>query len=398
MLFFSYLRASIPAVGPVDAIYESDNGPSISYFFHMLRISILPHLQIRDDGTPGAEALDVSRLVALLSHVGESGSISHSAQAVSLSYRYAWGILRDAEALFGGPLIDKTRGRGSALTPLAQQLVWASKRIGARLSPTLDSLASELEIELKKLMEQSEAAVRLHASHGFAVAALRDFLDEQHVRHDLKYCGSVEAVAALAEGACDIAGFHVPVGEFEHGMWRHFTTWLKPDTHCLVHLAVRSQGLFVRPGNPLGIRTLEDLTRREVRFVNRQVGSGTRLLLDLMLAARNIDPARIEGYSNGEFTHAAVAAYIGSGMADVGFGVETAARRFGLEFEPVIKERYFFAIEKSMLRSAALSGAVGALTSEAFRQRVNALPGYDGALTGSVLTLDEAFPDYAGTR
>ncbi|MCY1286636.1 hypothetical protein D9M68_887410 [compost metagenome] len=85
-------------------------------------------------------------------------------------------------------------------------------------------------------------------------------------------------------------------------------------------------------------------------------------------------------------------------MADVGFGVETAARRFGLGFEPVIKERYFFAIEKSMLRSAALSGAVGALTSEAFRQRVNALPGYDGALTGSVLTLDEAFPDYAGTR
>ncbi|CAN7220905.1 ModE molybdate transport repressor domain protein [compost metagenome] len=363
----------------------------------MIRISIHPHLQIRDDASPGGEALDVSRLVALLGHIEESGSISHSAQAVSLSYRYAWGILRDAEALFGGPLIDKTRGRGSALTPLAQQLVWASKRIGARLSPTLDSLASELEIELKKLMDQPEATARLHASHGFAVAALRDFLDEQQVRHDLKYCGSVEAVAALAEGACDIAGFHVPVGEFEHGMWRHFTTWLKPDTHCLVHLAVRSQGLFVRPGNPLGIHTLEDLTRREVRFVNRQVGSGTRLLLDLMLAARGIDTARIEGYSNGEFTHAAVAAYIGSGMADVGFGVETAARRFGLAFVPVIKERYFFAIERAKLRSAALAGAVDALTSEAFRQRVNALPGYDGTLTGTVLTLKEAFPDYGAT-
>ncbi len=129
-------------------------------------------------------------------------------------------------------------------------------------------------------------------------------------------------------------------------MVRHFTTWLKPDTHCLIHLAVRSQGLFVRMGNPLGVHAMEDLMRREVRFVNRQVGSGTRLLLDLILAARGIDPARIEGYNNGEFTHAAVAAYIGSGMADVGFGVETAARRFGLEFVPVLKERYFFAIEK----------------------------------------------------
>lgn len=362
----------------------------------MLRVSIQPHLQIRTDDDLAREPLDVSRLVALLGHIETSGSISQSAQAVALSYRYAWGILRDAESLFGGALIDKTRGRGSALTPLAQQLVWASKRIRARLSPTLDSLASELEIELKKLMHQADAAIRLHASHGFAVAALRDFLDEQQIRHDLKYCGSVEAVAALAAGHCDIAGFHVPIGTFEPDMVKHFTTWLDADKHCLIHLAVRTQGLFVRQGNPLHVRTLEDLTRRDVRFVNRLAGSGTRLLLDLLLAAQGVDPARIEGYNNGEFTHAAVAAYIGSGMADVGFGVETAARRFGLEFVPMVKERYFFAIEQTMLKSPALASAITALSSEPFRQRVNALPGYDGSLTGTVLTLAEAFPTYRG--
>lgn len=362
----------------------------------MLRISIQPHLQIRDDAAAtaghGAPGLDVSRLVALLGHIEATGNIAQSAEAVSLSYRYAWGILRDAESLFGGALIAKTRGRGSTLTPLAQQLVWASKRIAARLSPTLDSLASELEIELKKLMDTTGPTVRLHASHGFAVAALRDYLDELKVRHDLKYCGSLEAVAALAEGACDIAGFHVPIGEFEHDTLRRFAAWLRPDTHCLVHLAVRSQGFFVRPGNPLGVHALEDLLRPDVRFVNRQVGSGTRLLLDLMLARRGIDPNQIEGFSNGEFTHAAVAAYIGSGMADVGFGVETAARRFGLEFVPVLKERYFFAIEKAVLHSPALAGAVSALRSAEYRARVNALPGYDGALTGAVLTFEEAFP------
>lgn len=364
----------------------------------MIRISIHPHLQIRDDTAPAGQPLDVSRLVALLGHIEESGSISQSAEAVSLSYRYAWGILRDAEALFGGPLIAKTRGRGSALTPLAQQLVWASRRIAARLSPTLESLASELEIELKKLMAQTDPAVRLFASHGFAVAALRDFLDEHKVRHDLKYCGSLEAVAALAEGACDIAGFHVPIGEFEQETLARFAAWLRPETHCLIHLAVRSQGLFIRPGNPLRIRSLDDLTRPEVRFVNRQVGSGTRLLLDLILQARGIDRNRIEGYTNGEFTHAAVAAYIGSGMADVGFGVETAARRFGLEFVPVLKERYFFAIETKMLQSPALAGAVAAMRSGGFRERVDALPGYDAGLTGTVLTLDEAFPGYGAAR
>ncbi|CAG9169724.1 helix-turn-helix transcriptional regulator [Cupriavidus pampae] len=360
----------------------------------MLRISILPRLQIRDDAaTAPAPALDVSRLVALLGHIEATGNIAQSAEAIALSYRYAWGILRDAETLFGGALIAKTRGRGSTLTPMAQQLVWASKRIAARLSPTLDSLASELEIELKKLMVASDPAVRLHASHGFAVAALRDFLVEHKVRHDLKYCGSLEAVAALAEHACDIAGFHVPIGDLEDDMVRRITSWLRPETHCLIHLAVRTQGLFVRPGNPLGVRSLEDLVRSDVRFVNRQQGSGTRLLLDLMLARRNIDPNRIEGFNNGEFTHAAVAAYIGSGMADVGFGVETAARRFGLEFVPVLKERYFFAIEQKMLQSPALAEAVAALKSRSFRERVDALPGYDGALTGVVQTMEQAFPN-----
>jgi molybdate-binding protein len=237
--------------------------------------------------------------------------------------------------------------------------------------------------------------VRLHASHGFAVAALRDFLDEHKVRHDLKYCGSLEAVAALAEHACDIAGFHVPIGDLEDDMVRRITSWLRPDTHCLIHLAVRTQGLFVRPGNPLGVHSLEDLVRSDVRFVNRQPGSGTRLLLDLMLARRGIDPNRIEGFSNGEFTHAAVAAYIGSGMADVGFGVETAARRFGLEFVPVLKERYFFAIEQKMLQSPALAEAVEALKSRSFRERVDALPGYDAAMTGVVQTMQQAFPSLA---
>ena len=91
-----------------------------------------------------------------------------------------------------------------------------------------------------------------------------------------------------------------------------------------------------------------------------------------------------------------MAAYIGSGMADAGFGVETAARRFGLDFVPVLKERYFFVIERERLQSPALAGAVAALRSAGFRQVVDALPGYDGSLTGTVLTLEEAFPDRAG--
>ena len=225
----------------------------------------------------------------------------------------------------------------------------------------------ELEIELDKLVRAADPAVRLHASHGFAVAALREFLDEHHVRHDLKYCGSLEAVAALASGGCDIAGFHVPVGEFEAPVLARFRARLRADT--LPGAPGRAQGLFVEAGNPRRIVGLEDPCRPGVRFVNRQEGSGTRLLLDLLLQARGIAPARIDGYRNGEFTHAAVAAYIGSGMADVGFGVETAARRFGLGFVPVLKERYFFAIEQRCCRRRPGARRLGAAQRQLPRTR-----------------------------
>ena len=101
---------------------------------------------------------------------------------MGLSYRYAWGMLREAEHLFGQRLLDTGRGRGTALTPLAQKLVWADRRIAARLSPTLDSLASELETELGKVSSRTLRTIRMDASHGFAVAALTAYLNRSSCR------------------------------------------------------------------------------------------------------------------------------------------------------------------------------------------------------------------------
>jgi molybdate-binding protein len=150
---------------------------------------------------------------------------------------------------------------------------------------------------------------------------------------------------------------------------------------------------MVAPGNPLRIQRLRDLAREDVRFVNRQVGSGTRVLLDLMLRKENIDPARVHGFDNSEFTHASVAAYVASGMADVGFGVETPASRFGLDFLPMATERYFFVCDAAWLESQTMARVLTELKSPAFRRTINALPGYDGAQCGQVLKIREAFPD-----
>jgi molybdate transport repressor ModE-like protein len=354
----------------------------------MLKVHIRPHWEISFSAEP---PIDTAALLGLLLGIHDTGSIAQAAKAVGLSYRYAWGVLREAERLFGQRLLDTGRGRGTMLTPLAQTLVWADRRIAARLSPTLESLASELETELGKVSEQALRPIRIDASHGFAVAALTGYLNRMEVPMELRYRTSTDAVAALSRGECDLAGFHVPAGPFEAPTAAWYLRWLDPAQHSLVHIAGREQGLFIARGNALGITGLTDLTRREVRFVNRQMGSGTRMLLEMMLAAQGIAADAINGYNSAEFTHSAVAAYIASGMADVGIGVRTAAERFNLDFIPLVRERYFFALRTDALDEPLMRQLVGVLQQSDYHRVVNALPGYDASRTGTIEALGQAF-------
>ena len=354
----------------------------------MFKVRISPHWEIRRAENT---ALDTAVLLSLLRAIEETGSIARAAQTVGLSYRYAWGLLREAESLFGHSLMQTGRGRGTSLSPLAEKLIWADRRIAARLTPTLDSLASELETELGKTLGNTGSVTRLDASHGFAVAAFLKQAGESGLSIDLRYRNSSDAVAALSRGESDLAGFHVPLGEFESLTMERYRRWLDPKAHKLIHLAVREQGLFVNPGNPLGIEAITDLARDHVRFVNRQAGSGTRTLLELLLERQSILPSQVSGFENTEFTHSAVAAFIASGMAHVGFGVQTAAERFKLDFIPLVRERYFFAVKAETLEQPQMKQLVAVLCSSSFRDAVNQLPGYDASDTGKILTLPEAF-------
>lgn len=351
----------------------------------MLKVEIQPDWILRES-SGGATPLPA--LLALLTAVRSSGSISQAATACGMSYRHAWGLLRDFEAHFGAELVSKVRGRGTALSPLAEKLIWADKRIRARLTPLLDSLASELQQELASVMPDPAPALRLTASHGFAVATLIANLEQNGTVVDLHYRSSTEALAALSRGECHLAGFHLPVGPFERAAAAKYLSWLDPDKHMLIHLAFRTQGLFAAKGNPKDIRTLTDLARPDVRFVNRQRGSGTRLLLELLLAGEGIGQDTINGYESAEFTHAAVAAYVASGMADASFGVETAARRFDLDFVPVIREQYFFACTRNAPSSPVVAATLAVMSSDTFKSQLSALPGYDGAQCGSIVQVE----------
>jgi molybdate transport repressor ModE-like protein len=338
-------------------------------------------------GHPAGGTL-VPRLVDLLVRVHEDGSLLAACQQAGTSYRHAWGLVRQGEALFGAPLLLMERGKGSRLTPLAEKLVWADRRIAARLSPVLDSLASELELEIDKVLAPMPSLLRVHANHGFAVEKLREALQAARVPVDLKYVGSEEAVIALHGGECDIAGFPVPIGEYERPVVEHYQRWLRPREMSLIHLATRRQGLMLAPGNPKKVYALADLARRGVRFVNRQSGSGTRLLLDLMLAREGIAPSSISGYTQCEYTHAAVAAYVASGMADAGLGVETPARRFRLEFLPLQTENYFLLCRRQALETPLVRDLIAQLRAPAFRASVDELAGYDASHAGQVAPVE----------
>jgi molybdate-binding protein len=235
--------------------------------------------------------------------------------------------------------------------------------------------------------------LRIHASHGYAVAALRDFLAKRCVPVELQFREGADALMSLCQSNCELAGFHMPLGELQSPALEHYVKWLKPGTQTLINVITRRQGIMVAKGNPSSITSLADVARPGVRFANRQRGSGTRMLLDLLLKREKLSGMEISGYDIVEFTHDAVAAYIASGMADTGLGVEAAARRFNLDFIPLVSERYFLACHNESVKSRSVRQVIAILQSNEFRSFINNHHGLDSAESGTILSLEQAFPD-----
>ncbi|HSH49171.1 MAG TPA: substrate-binding domain-containing protein [Halomonas sp.] len=362
----------------------------------MKRIHITPGWYFSDDA---GNQLD-RQLFVLLGAIHRHGKLTEAAKVAGISYRHAWNQLNKWAEFFGTPLVEMARGRGAWLSPLGEKLLWAEQRVSARLGPQLESLGSELNLAIAQTLEGVRPVLRFHASHGYAVELLPDFLKRQEIRLDLQYCSPRDALLALNRGACELAGFHLARGEaglgLGLGLGREYRGLLKPRGHRLLRFITRRQGLMVRAGNPLGIQGLADLVTQQVRFINRQADSGTRALLDGLLRLEGIAAAGISGYPLEEYTHSAVAAYVASGMADAGFGVEAAARRFGLEFVHLASEDYLLVCHQRSLSDPRLVQLRKVLSSRAFRAAVAALPGYTPERCGEVESvetlLDEAPP------
>ena len=255
-----------------------------------------------------------------------------------------------------------------------------------RLSEGVEA-GSKVEVELLRPVEEIERKIVATGSHDLTLDLLASLLrrNDPGLTLGSSNVGSLGGLMALRRGEAHLAGSHLldeETGEYNVPFVRRY---LEGREIVIMRLVGRTQGLMVPSGNPLGIASLEDLFRDGVSFVNRQRGSGTRVLLDYKLKRLGPEPHRIAGYEREEYTHLGVAAAVAAGRADTGLGILSAARAMGLGFVPLLNEQYDLIIPADFYDGDLLAPLLGLIRSDEFKCEVEALGGYDTSRTGEVV-------------
>lgn len=244
-------------------------------------------------------------------------------------------------------------------------------------------------VELLRAAREIENTIVCIGSHDNALDVLGNYLKKKHPEYSLSsaHVGSMGGLLALKRGEAHLAGTHLldeVTGEYNVSAIKKYI----PDKKIvLVNLVYRTQGFIVPKGNPKGIKGFADLCRKDVVFVNRQAGAGTRLLTDLYLKKLHIDPNTVNGYYHEEFTHMAVAAAVLSAAADTGLAVLSAAQALGLDFVPVARERYDLAVPREFYNLPMMQALIGIIREDKeFRERIISMGGYEVSEMGRVIS------------
>jgi len=247
------------------------------------------------------------------------------------------------------------------------------------------SAGAQVNVRLYRSPVDLERTIFAIGSHDMTLDLIAQFLAERDRRLASANVGSQAGLVALSRREAHLAGSHLldpETGQYNLSAIRQYLPGVPVRVVALVD---RQQGLLVRKGNPKAIHTLQDLTREEVIFVNRQRGAGTRVLLDYQIGRLGIASEAIKGYNQEEYTHLAIAAAIASGRADCGLGIAAAAQALGLDFMPLFQEHYELVIPGEFYSDQLLAPLFDVLGDERFRRAVAALPGYDISRMGTLV-------------
>jgi putative molybdopterin biosynthesis protein len=241
--------------------------------------------------------------------------------------------------------------------------------------------------ELLRPLSSVRQTIVAVGSHDNTLDILTDQIKARHSHLTLSssHVGSMGGLMAIKRGVCHLAGSHLLDPDDGSYNLSYINKYLGQLDVKVVNLVFRDQGLIVKRGNPRGIKGIEDLVREDITFINRQAGSGTRILLDYRLGQIGISPDQVNGYQHEEFTHMAVAVAVLSGTADAGLGIYAAAAALDLDFIPVVTEQYDLVIPSVFFDTENIRLLLETINSLEFKSRVEALRGYSTKKTGEII-------------
>ena len=252
-------------------------------------------------------------------------------------------------------------------------------------APTKSTTAN-IQVSLEKMIIENQGLII--CGQDIVLDILTRYLEKknQTLRSLRSYVGSIDGLLALYKGTANVAATHLWDGETGEYNIPYVRRLLPGQRTVIINLVYRTLGFYVAPGNPRAIHDWPDLLKPNITMINRDKGSGTRVMLDEHLRNLNIDSRAIQGYQNEEMSHIAVASAVARGMADVGLGTEKAALQVQeVEFVPLSKERYDLVVYKHDLEKSNFQTLLSILRSVEFKTEVNGLGGYDTSQTGEII-------------
>ena len=257
-----------------------------------------------------------------------------------------------------------------------------------RIPALSEGITQEEEVKAELIVDEAELknTLVIIGSHDITIDIIADEIRQggKDIRVSSGNVGSLGGLMAIKKGVCHLGGAHLldtETGEYNQS---YIEKYLKGIKVSVFNLVMRDQGLIVPKGNPKSIKGINDLIRDDVTFVNRQAGSGTRILFDYKLNQSGYDKSQIQGYDHEEYTHMAVAVDVLSGAADCGMGIYAAAKALDLDFITMVREQYDLIIPSSYLQNQNIQGLIETIRSNNFKERVNALGGYDPGKSGEL--------------
>ncbi|MEN6350575.1 MAG: helix-turn-helix transcriptional regulator [Syntrophomonas sp.] len=253
-------------------------------------------------------------------------------------------------------------------------------------NPTVKPTSSNIQATLEKLIIDNQGLII--CGQDIVLDVLTRYLEKRNpsLRSLRSYVGSIDGLLALYRGTASITAAHLWDGETGEYNIPYVRRLLPGQRTVIINLVYRTQGFYVAPGNPKAINDWSDLVKTDVTFVNRDKGSGVRVLLDEKLRNLNIDSRSIKGYELEEMSHIAVASAVARGIADVGLGAEKAALQVPkVDFIPLIKERYDLVLYKNDLEKSNFQTLLSILNSDDFKDEVKGMGGYDTSRMGEIV-------------